>query len=185
MKRETIHGMVLLTALLVFRRGARPDRPASLLERRARQEGHPRVRARRPPTRPARSTCRRGAHRHLRQRRHALGRAADLHAGRRSPSTGSRPWRPEHPEWKTEEPFKSVLAGERAGDGQVHPPGPREDRLRDPQRDDRGCRSTRTPRTGSPRRSTRASTALHRTRLPADAGGDAATCAPMATGPTS
>ena len=45
---------------------------------------------------------------------------------------------PGHPEWKTEEPFRSILAGDREAMAQFTHPGLRARRRRDPQRDDGG-----------------------------------------------
>ena len=54
------------------------------------------------------------AHRHVRQRRHALGRAAHL-----LPTLlrldRVKALAPQHPEWKTKEPFASVLKGDMKG----------------------------------------------------------------------
>ena len=76
----------------------------------------------------------RGAHRDLRPGRHAVGRASDVHAGGlcldRVPVAGKARSR----SWKDNEPFKTVLSGDREAIAKLSMKRPREDRGRHPDR---------------------------------------------------
>ena len=125
-----------------LRPGARADRSAAVLERRAGQAGDRRIRA----------------------RHHRQGRPEVRAAGGQRIATFDNDgtlWveqpiytqvmfaidrvvalAPKHPEWKEQEPFKSILSRDRAAMAKFTDPGHREDPRGDPQRDDgRGVRA--------------------------------------------
>ena len=126
------------------------------------------------------------ADRRLRQRRHAVGRAADLRAAR----VRARPRQGAGAAASRVEDAAAVQGGPRGRREGASPPAgetrPARDHGRDPRRqDDRGVRA-RSSATGSrtaQHPKTRA--ALHRDGLPADAGGARATCARTASRPSS
>ena len=150
-------------------RGCGVPRSAAVLERRRRQEGDRRLRRQGDDARVRPTSCR---------RRSASRRSTTT--ARSGPSSRCissslfaldrvKALAPQHPEWKTKEPFASLLEGDmkarsprgregRHGDHRGHPRG----------HDDRRVRR-RSSRTGSPPRSIQAPAALHGDGLPADA----------------
>ena len=111
------------------------------------------------------------ADRHLRQRRHALGRAADLHPVRLRPRPGQGAGAASHPEWKTTQPFKAVLENDMRGAGRGRREGDGRAGRGDPCRHDHGRVHGDSPPSGWPKRGTPLQAALYRARLPADARG--------------
>ena len=125
-----------------------------------------------------------GTNRHLRQRRHAVGRAARSTPVRlrRRPAAVMAP---NHPEWKDEGRTRAILSGDRGAMAQLSMRGFREGRRGDPQRDDRRrvpCRSQGLARRP---RSTRGSIAPTPTSSTSRCSSLWDTCAPKATRPTS
>ena len=170
---DSAHRPVRAAACAPRRAGARRPRarpPAAVLERRRREEGDHRLRRAGDEGRVARLRPAGRAHRRVRQRRHALVRAADVLPGRCSPSTASRRWPPKHPEWKDKQPFKAVLDGDRQGAARRR-------------REGRSSRSWSATHTGmttdefdaivqdwiEDRAAPEVQAAVHRVRLPADA----------------
>ena len=89
-------------------------RPPSVLERWRDQAGHHRVRGEGDEGGLSGLRAAFGSHCHLRQRRHVVGGAPDVHPTRlcAGPREGAAP---KHPEWKDKQPFKALLDNDMEG----------------------------------------------------------------------
>ena len=159
-------------------------RPAAVVERRRREAGDPRLRARdHRPVEP--ELCRpRGPHRGVRPGRHALGRAAHVHAGGLLPGARAGGGG-EEAGAQERRAVQDRAVGQPRGDRQALDAGPREDPRRDAERHVGGGVQRRSEGMAGNRQASALEPPLHRAGLSADARSACATCATTPTRPTS
>ena len=146
-------------AVASLRHGARsPDRSAAILERRPGEERRSPTSSRASRRRAARTSCRPPSASPPSTTTARCGPSSRSISRSRSRFDRVKALAPQHPEWKTQQPFKAVLDRRHEGAGRGRREGPARDHRGDAHRhDDRGVRQDRAA-TGSRPRGIRAST---------------------------